>query len=157
MQTFSELASEKRSFTASDGHSRSFALTSPDLSDCSQQECPHSGLWRSYKERDGSWCGGVNSCVQWGARGPPSYKWMVFHKDPRSNPFPVEHKHAVTHCTKTCTSELRCLKRHCYQHRLQPLQEVTRAASHSCLSLFSFSLRLLQMAVSTIPLFLPKM
>lgn len=35
-------------------------------------------------------------------RGPPSYKLMVFCKDPRSNPFPVEHTyHKDTHLRVT--------------------------------------------------------
>lgn len=65
------------------------------------------------------------------------------------------HTSSHIQTTRTHTSErlVGCLKRHCYQHRLHSLvsaQEVMRAAFHSCLSLFSFSLLLPQMVVSTV-------
>lgn len=83
-------------------------------------------------------------------------------KRPKIQPLPSStHTQSLTHTTKRHTSEppVGCLETLCYLHTLQSLvsaQEVMRAASHSCLSLFSFSLLLPQMAVSTILLFILK-
>lgn len=105
--------------------------------------CAHSG---PHKERGGPCCGGVNSCVcvcVKGQAGHPLYKLMVF--------FFRAAQHVQS--TLSLTHSWQWMLRRCSRSHSSPrpplCSQAIRAASHSCLCFFSFSLLLLQMLVST--------
>lgn len=81
------------------------------------------------------------------------HRVMFLCKPPKVQPFPSTQFYLQTRRTHSSQG---CLNGQCYQHSIQPLvsaQEVTRATSHSCLSLFSSSLLLHPMVVSATPFF----
>lgn len=78
------------------------------------------------------------------------HKVMFLCKPPQGPALSKQHTQFYLQTRRTHSSQ-GCLNGQCYQHSIQPLvsaQEVTRATSHSCLSLFSSSLLLHQMVVS---------